>query len=280
MKSVVSDYRYRVICLRITPLYGAGTVIRLTAHPVDLTMSNGQVYKADSGYEFTGYSSGSGGSPGVVDIEGILLGSGVSRDAIASGVYDNARINVFATDWPSPVEDDEPFLLGFFGRTERRDDRWHAEAMGAQDVLNQSVGYTVTPNCQKKFGGTEYGGCQKALGPLTVTGTITSVTDRWHFADSARAEAADYFTAGLIRFTSGANAGLKAQEIKVHASGGAFTLFEPFHYPFSPGDAYILVPGCRKRLADCIAWGNVARFGGHPHVPTETTYTKVGSGAS
>src|SRR5574337_641278 len=203
--------------------------------------------------------------------------TGIRRADVASGVYDNARIDLFATSWRTPVEDEEPLGFGFLGKTTLRDDRLAAEIMSAQDVLGQAVGETFGPMCKLEFGGTEFGGCQKPIGPITVTGTLTSVTDAGQFADSARAEAADYFTAGLLSFTSGANAGLKAQEIKLHASGGAFTLHEPFYYTPAIGDAYTLVPGCRKRLADCVAWGNVARFGGFPHVPTSTTYTKVGT---
>jgi len=276
VKPAVADYKTRVICVRITPRYGAGTVIRITAHPRALVMG-AQTYQADFGYEFTGLTSGTGTAAAVLDFEGILTATGIRRADVASGVYDNARIDLFATSWRTPVEDEEPLGFGFLGKTTVRDDRLAAEIMSAQDVLGQAVGKTFGPMCKLEFGGTEFGGCQKPLGPLTVTGTLTSVTDAGQFADSARAEAADYFTAGILSFTSGANAGLKAQEIRLHASGGAFTLHEPFYYTPAVGDAYTLIPGCRKRLADCVAWGNVARFGGFPHVPTSTTYTKVGT---
>lgn len=277
MKSVVADYRYRVVCLRIVPAYGSGTIIRITEYPRDLVMANGEVYKPDSGYQFTGITAGSGAGAASIDLTGILTQSGVSREDVASGVYDNARIYLFATKWTSPVEDEEPLVLGLLGKTQIDDDRYSAEIMSAVDVLGQSVGATYTPNCRKRFGGQEFGGCGVNLGPLTVSGILTSVTGAAAFADSARAEAADYFSAGLVRFTSGANSGLKGQEIRAFAAGGAITLLEPF--PFIPqvGDAYELEPGCRKRLADCQAWSNSARFGGFPHVPTESTYSQIGS---
>ena len=280
MKSVVSDCKNRIRCLRITPQYGAATVIRIAEYPYDIKMSNGQTYQANFGYEFTGLTAGTGTAANVLDLEGILSATGIRRQDVASGVYDNARIDLFATSWRVPVEDEEPLGFGFMGKTTVRDDRISDEIMSAQDVLGQAVGETVGPMCKKKFGGTEFGGCQKPLGPITVTGTLTSVTDAGQFADSARAEAADYFTAGLVSFTSGANAGLKAQEIKAHASGGALTLHEPFYYVPAVGDAYTLIPGCRQRLVDCVAHGNVVRFGGKPHVPTNSTYTKVGTGTA
>lgn len=277
MKSVVADWRTRVICIRITPKYGAATVIRIAGYPRDLKMSNGQTYQANSGYEFTGLTAGTGTAASVIDMEGIISAAGLRRQDVASGVYDNARIDLFAASWRLPVEDEEPLGFGFLGKTTISDDRLAVEIMSAQDVLGQAVGDTVGPMCKKKFGGTEFGGCQKPLVPITVTGTLTSVTNGGIFADSARGEAADYFSAGLLSFTSGANAGLKAQEVKSHAAGGVITLYEAFYYVPAVGDAYTLIPGCRKRLADCVAHGNIARFGGKPHVPTNSTYTTVGA---
>lgn len=279
MKSAVADYRYRVICLRIAPIYGAGTEVRLTEYPRALTMAGGQVYRSDSGYQFTGLTTGSTSAAAVVDLDGILAAAGIARADVASGVYDNARWSLFATTFTAPTEDEEPLCRGVLGKTTIRDDRYASEMMALVDVLNQAVGATYSATCPSAFGGTEAGGCQKPLGPLTVTGTLTSVTSARAFVDSARGEAADYFSVGLVEFTSGANAGLKAQEIQAHASGGAFTLFESFPYVPAVGDAYSLVPGCRKRLVDCQAWGNVARRWAFDFVPAGSVYAKVGSGA-
>ena len=53
MKSVVADYRYRVLCMKIVPV--VGSTIYLTDHVSDLVMS-GHTYISTSGYQFTGYS--------------------------------------------------------------------------------------------------------------------------------------------------------------------------------------------------------------------------------
>lgn len=81
MKSVVADYRYRVLCLRIVPT--SGSPIYLTDYPRDLVMS-GHTYLSTSGYEFTGYSGTAGFSPASIDIEGIAGASGVTRAAVGS----------------------------------------------------------------------------------------------------------------------------------------------------------------------------------------------------
>lgn len=276
MKATVADYRYRVFCARIEPVSGAA--IRLTAYPRNLTMSNAEVYLAGYGFEFTGFSTSSDFSPSAIDLEGIAGVAGIDRDLVAAGYFDNARAYLFATSWAAPVEDEEPITASILGKTTLIDDRYRIEEMALIDVLNQSVGQTYTPGCPKTFGGQEYAGCGVALGPITVAGTLTHVTSQTVIRDSARAEAADYFAAGLIRFTTGDNAGLPGKEIKSYAADGTVTVFEPFHYAVQVGDAYELVPGCRKRLEDCRdKWNNVVNFGGFSFVPTTSVYAQVGN---
>lgn len=270
MKSVVADYQTRVICLRIVPVSGA--TVRLTHYPVDLTMGNGQVYTSFKGYDFSGFESVTSMAPGAIDLQGILGVGGISREAIASGVYDNARCYLFATSWAAPVEDEEELTASIFGKATLIDDRFIIEEMALIDALNQSVGNTYTATCQKTFGNTTgplITRCNKALGPLTVTGTLTGVTSRLICRDSTRAEASDYFAYGLLSFTSGANAGLKPLQVKRHEADGTLELFEAMPYPMTIGDTYSLIPGCRKRLEDCRdKWANVTNFGGFTRIPT------------
>lgn len=276
MKSVVADYRYRVLCMRIVP--ATGSPIYLTGHAHDLVI-NGHTYISTSGYQFTGYSSTSDFSPASIDIEGIAGVAGISRATISSGLFDGARCYVFATDWTSPTEDEEPITAGLFGKAVMMDDRYQIGGVSLVDALNQTVGDTYGAACPKTFCGQEYGGCMANLAANTVTGTLTSVSSASSFADSGRAEAADVFGAGTIQFTSGLNAGLKPIEIKTHLAGGQFTTYEPFYYMPAIGDTYTAVRGCRKRLEDCqnrVGGSNVVNFGGFPWIPAGSTYAHIG----
>jgi uncharacterized phage protein (TIGR02218 family) len=353
MKSVVADYRYKTYCLRIVPQWG--DPVYITSNVSDLTM-NGHVYKTDSGYEFSGLASEDNMSPGIMDLSGVAGIAGIDRDEIVSGVFDGARVYAFATTWRTPVEDEEPLGVAILGKTTMKDDRYVIEMMMLVDALNQSVGKTYTAGCQKPFGGQEFAGCKVDLGPITVTGTLTSVTSNSVFRDNLRTEAPDYFGEGTIAFTTGDNAGLKPMEIKeyvgvksssitaitkaasavvtvgthtfivgdvvtfsgvvgmtqingltgtvtaiaattitvniastsfgTYSSGGTVATLagtikthESFHYPVAVGDEYVLVPGCRKRLEDCRdKWSNIPNFGGFSFIPTQSTYTQIGSG--
>ena len=274
MKSVIADYRYRTICLRIVPV--SGSPIYLTHHVRDLVMG-GHTYLSASGYDFTGYSASANLAPAMVDVEGIAGLAGIGFDEITSGLFDNARCYLFATTWSAPVEDEEPIVASILGKTTLMDQRYRIEEMALIDALNQSAGKTYTAACPKTFGGQEYAGCKVALGPLTVTGTLSAVTDRSIMRDSTRAEAADYFAYGTLQFTSGANSGLKPIEVKRHEADGTLEVFEPFYYLPVAGDTYSLIPGCRKRLEDCRdKWNNVINFGGFSNVPTSSQYAQVG----
>jgi len=275
MKSAVADPRYKIHCVRIIPLWGSA--IYLTDYVHDITMS-GHLYKSDGGYQFTGQASEANMAPGVTDLSGICDLAGIGHDQIVSGMFDNARVYVFATTWTNPVEDEEEMGIAIMGKTTLHDDRYTVELMMLIDALNQTVGKTYTPGCQKKLGGQEYAGCKVNLAPLTVTGTITGVTSQSQFIDSARAEAADYFGEGTIVFNTGQNAGLKPIEIKSHAAGGVITTHEAFYYPVTVGDTYTMIPGCRRRLQDCRdKFNNVVNFGGFSFVPTQSDYTKYGT---
>lgn len=275
MKTTVAPYATRALCLRI--VCTGGTTIRLTRYPVDLTMSNGQVYQTGSGFDFTSYGAESSFAASVVDLEGFVGYAGITRDMIASGIFDGARAHLFACNFLAPVDDEEPIISSLLGKTMLEDDRYKIEEMALIDLLGQAAGDTFSPGCKKTFGGLEFGGCKVDLAAITVVGAVTGITSATVFRDSSRSEAADWFGAGQIEFTSGPNAGLAPIKIKDYAADGTITLYDAPYYALEVGVTYALVPGCRKRLEDCRdKWNNVLRFGGDPWVPTGATYRRGG----
>jgi uncharacterized phage protein (TIGR02218 family) len=274
MKATVASYQNAAWCVRITCKNG-GPVIRLTSYPVNLTMSNATVYLTDSGYDITSYVADDGMAPSALDLEGIMQIGGVTREQVAVGIFDGARVNIFKCNVSSPVEDYDPIMAGFFGKATVVDERYRIEAMSLVDAFNEVIGQTYSPLCGHTFGDAR---CKKALAgaPITVTGTLTSVTSGSSFGDSARAEAADYFGAGTFRFTSGANANLPALEVKSF-SAGAIVTHETFYYLPAIGDAYEMVAGCRKRRVDCRdKWNNVVNALAFWDMPVSGVYISRG----
>lgn len=297
MKPVVADYKTLVHCVRIEPANDA-PIVRLAGYPTDLVMTNGEVYLTESGYEFSGMDSTTTFASSSIDLTGILQMGAVSHDDLMSGVYDNARLYLFATSWADgqSVEDEEPLGLYFFGKVEIIDDRYSVQLMGAIDVLSQSTGRTYAPTCphvlfdetldgrvlpwtQSKCTGPRAAQDGPLLADFKVTGTLTGVTDQYVITDTARAEAEDWFAYGAIRFTTGPNAGLKPMEIKSYTAAGVITTHEAFFYLPEVGDAYEMIPGCRKDATTCkTKYANKINFGGHDHIPAPTQYAQIGRG--
>lgn len=277
MKPSTANPHYRVLCLRIEPALAGADTIRITSFPRDLVMDTAETYLSGTGFQMSGYAATANLAPGLVDLEGLADIAGLDRDAIATGFFDNARAYLFATDYTDAVEDDEPITASILGKATLADDRYQIQEFALVDVLSQTVNKTYTPSCNKAFGGTEHGGCKVDLASVTVTGTVTSVADRTTFTDSTRAEASDYFAAGTVVFTTGDNTGLAPYAVKSFASG-VVTTYDAFPNAIQVGDAYTLVPGCRKRLEDCRdKWANVERFGGFTFVPVQTKYSEIGT---
>jgi uncharacterized phage protein (TIGR02218 family) len=117
---------------------------------------------------------------------------------------------------------------------------------------------------------------------MAVEGTVTATAalraydtaSRRVFFDAARAEPDGYFDQGRLEWTSGANAGLQGQ-VKSYA-GGQFVLWEPMISNIAVGDGYRVRPGCDKTASTCaVKFGNIANFGGFPHVPGRDAISKT-----
>lgn len=106
----------------------------------------------------------------------------------------------------------------------------------------------------------------QTLPAFAVRGTLAAVAGRLSVTDSSRDEPDGWFQYGLLRWTTGANAGL-AHEVKGFA-GGVIELTLPTAADPAVGDAYELTVGCDKRLATCRdRFANVINFRGFPHMP-------------
>lgn len=272
MKTIVAPYETSAWCLRL--VCANGTVVGLTDYPYDLTMGNGQVYKTDAGYSPSSLIEVSTLAPSALDLEGIVGNGGITRDQIAGGIMDGAEMFLFRVDYLNPVEDYEECGRGWLGKTELVDEKYKIEMMSLSDALNEGVSVTCTPLCRHALGSQGYAECGLSLAALTVTGTLTHVTSASVIRDSSRGEASDWFGAGTFRMTSGPNVGMRPIEIKAYAANGTITLQEPLYFAPSPGDAYEMIAGCRKRRTeDCKnKHNNVVNFGGFPDLPPSSAY--------
>ena len=208
---------------------------------------------------------------GSMDLSG-AVGEGEGRITafdLYAGLFDGAEVEAWRVPWAGEGRP-QRLLKGTFAPVEFGETGFNVELAGDGEKMKQTpLVRLLGPNCWKKFGGPF---CQKALGPLTVTGTVVSATGQRSFADAARGEAAGYFSRGVVTFTSGDNSGVSA-EIKAHTAGGNFELWPRLPFAIAAGDQYSMTPGCTHLRAasggtnGCTAWANDPNFGGAENVP-------------
>ena len=230
----------------------------------DNVLYAGELYLAKNGLMPQATAQDTTGAVVNTEVKGGLDAAAVSEPDLTAGAWDGSACTVFELNYMDLSMG--VMLLGAFtlGNVQAGRTAFTAELRGGTQALQKTVGRSFTANCSWSFGDAN---CGKATGPLTVTGAATFVADLRTFTDNSRTEAADYFGAGVVTFTSGANKGL-AMEVYAFTAG-VFTLHLGMPYPIAIGDTYSVVPGCRLRFTeDCrIKWANGPAFGGFPYVP-------------
>lgn len=234
-----------------------------TDYPSDLTV-NGVLYQAALGYSATDVTTSSNLAVDNLSLTGFIDSPSLTEPDLMAGLWDFAEIEIFEVVTSNLAAGVRPLRRGRIGEVKLGRTVFEAELRGLSQAFTQQLCDLTSPTCRAALGDAR---CKVNLGPLTVSGTVTSVTNPRLWADSARAEAAEYFTYGTVTWTSGANTGYR-MEIKTHGAGGLLTLQLPMPFAVAVGDGYSLTPGCDKLLATCIGkFGNVVNFRGEPHLP-------------
>ena len=103
------------------------------------------------------------------------------------------------------------------------------------------------------------------------TGAVIDVLrERAFTASGLGAFAAGWFTFGLVKWSTGANAGRRVEVLSHDLVDGVaiLTLLEPPVRPITATDTFVVRAGCDKRIATCgTKFANVANFRGFPHIP-------------
>lgn len=238
-------------------------VLGFTDHPSDLTVS-GVLYQAALGYSATDVSTSSDLAVDNLDLQAFIDSPSITEPDLMAGIWDYASIEIFEVITSNLSAGVRRLRRGRIGEVSLGRTTFKAELRGLSQAFTQQLCDLTSSACRAMLGDAA---CGVALGPLTVTGTVTGVTNSRVWTDTSRAEAAAYFTFGKVTWTSGPNSGYST-EIKTHAAGGILTQHLPMPYAVEVGNTYSLVPGCDKLLSTCIAkFSNVLNFRGEPHLP-------------
>lgn len=109
--------------------------------------------------------------------------------------------------------------------------------------------------------------CGLSAAAYTVTCTATSGTDTTKTTFShALAQAAEYFTLGVIVGLTGANAGI-ARTVRQHTSGQIIVI-SAWPVAVTAGETFAIRPGCDGAQSTCSGkFANLTRYRGQPYIP-------------
>ena len=199
-----------------------------------------------------------------MEIVGHIRANGIEDDDVKAGLFDGAKVWVFAVDWDlgHAAQGIVALRHGWLGNVRQTDFLWTMEIRGLTQKLGTQIGEMYTPACPADFCDDR---CDLNILDYDLADVVASVTDKRQFiVTNATGETYSY---GHVRFETGANAGL-SQEIKKWTSGTKEVVtFVAFPWTISATDTVTMFAGCEKTRAACKTYSNIENFRGFPDVP-------------
>lgn len=239
-----------------------GKVFGFTDHSADLQI-DGTVYVAALGYTPSDISTSDDLAIDNMELRGILDAQVITEADLMAGLWDYAEVEIFEVIYSNLAAGRRVLSNGRLGEVHAGDNQFRVELMGLTQALTSTLGELYSPTCRADLGDAR---CKVILAGYTVSGTVTSVTDRRRFADTSLTQATGWFAQGKLKWTSGANNGL-SMEVKQYNVGN-IELALPMPYAIAVGDTYSVHAGCDKLFSTCkVKFSNAINFRGEPHVP-------------
>ena len=253
-------------CWRITR--SDGEEFGFTDHDRALNFDNTN-FEPESGLIASEVRSGTDLAVDAQDAEGVLSSDRITETDILDGRWDNAAVEVWRVNWQ---DTSQRVLLrrGNVGQVRRGRMVFVAEVRSMAHVLNQTIGRIYQATCDAELGDER---CRVNLNSPAFRGmgSVTSVVrDRAFTASGIDSFADGLFALGTVEWTSGANAGRRAEAMQHELASGlvTITLLDAPVRGISEGDAFVVRAGCDKRVSSCRAkFNNVPNFRGFPHIP-------------
>ena len=257
-----------------------GVVRGFTDHDVDVTF-NAVTYGARGGLDGAEAETALGLAVSGTEIAGALNSDTLTESDLANGRFDGASIETWLVNWVNPAQ---TFLLdiGVFGEVRRSDHSFTAEVRGLAGALDEERGRLYQAACSADLGDAR---CTVAVGApaYTAPASVLSASALTLTCGGLGGFASGWFSNGEVTFTSGPNAGAKA-EVKEHRLAGStatIILWTALAAPLAPGDTFSIRAGCDKRFSTCKAkFNNALNFRGFPHIPGQDQTLAYANGAS
>jgi len=257
-----------------------GVVFTFTDHDTDLKYGN-EVYGSALGYTSKNITSGSALQADNLNVLGFLESPSITEEDLRLGFWNYADFTLFEINWENVGNGIRHLRDGTFGEITSHRGYFETELRGLMQHYITPLLRVTARECDADLGNAR---CKIMLGApgdsptgdWVVAGVVDYSTSGRVIFDDNRTESDNWFTGGLLTFTSGLNNGYSV-EIKVsdfNSGDPRIELFVPAPFEITPGDTYTAQAGCTKRFKeDCIGkFNNGINFRGFPHVPLSDTY--------
>ena len=263
-------------CWRITR--ADGVAFGFTDHDRVLVFE-GTEFEPESGFAASEIRAGSDLSVDAQDAEGVLSSDRITETDILDGRWDAAEVELWRVNW---ADTSQRVLMrrGAVGQIRRGRMAFVAEVRSLAHVLGQTVGRTFQAGCDAGLGEARWGVNLDDPAYKGSGAVIDLLRDRSFTASGLAGFSAGWFAFGTIDWTSGANAGRRAEVLAHDLVDGIaiLTLLEAPVRAVTESDSFTIRAGCDKRIETCSTkFSNVANFRGFPHIPGQDTILRYAS---
>ncbi len=225
----------------------------------DLIIDN-VIYSAKSGFNRSAVMSNSDFSIDNLELDSLLDHEQITQHDLLAGKYDMAEIIVFMVNYEDLSMGRLILKSGVLGEVKLQQGKFRVEVMGLGHQLSTNISQTYSNSCRATFADSC---CQ--VKPVAIAGKISQIISHKSWFDEGLKQQAGYFNYGLVRFTSGANAGGEFEVKDFVANMINLCLHLP--YESKIGDRYEIFTGCDKKFSTCVAkFNNAINFRGEPHL--------------
>ncbi|MBL4835732.1 MAG: DUF2163 domain-containing protein [Pseudomonas sp.] len=205
-------------------------------------------------------------------LQDTVLGEPIIPFIIGRG-FDGALIELdraFMPDWGQPVVGAVPRFVGRVADVDPANrEQATLQVKSPLELLDTKVPRGVyQPACLRTVYSADCG-VNRAL--FETVGTVQAGGNTDRLVLSNLVADLGYFDQGVIRFSSGGNAGV-ARTVRRQTGDGTVTLILGLPAVPQPGDQFLIYPGCPRTLDACTnKFNNRPRYRGFPYIPVAET---------
>lgn len=248
-----------------------GVKIYGTDHDLDVKIDSGDLagtYIAGANVTGSDVASSADMSVDNTEVQGSftdnILIPDLTEEDIRGGLFRNAPVTLFFTNWQAPNDGQCYVRSGFLGElTWDSNGMYKTELRGLTQWLSQTVVQTYSVECNVvKFGDSR---CKVDVPALSNVGTVSAVASRREITVNVGLPDVGVYNTGTIVGLTGANAGFTRQikNDNVDSTHGKLLLFDALPNDSQIGDTYTISPGCNRSMTACKFYGSVPNYRGY-----------------